>query len=1104
VEFDLPVALRREALSRNPLRPSFFQIYPNGAADPIKPDTVVIADLTNWTAQLDGHSLSVDPELGRILFPGSQNEPSQVQVTYSYAFSDALFLDGVLSAIGGGPYDRTGIAEVADFLVDSGTTNKTLSDALIEWGALRPATIQIQDNATYPMPEQSAPKPTYKQIQVRAYQLYVERRYSTFFRDFVGQSGAPAPPDRGMLLQDNLTLTKGACYAEGLLVENETDIDLKAQLLEQPKDGLYLIYLDVWTGNISAAEDKDLPDPALGGPDTTTRMRTEWKILYQWLADNNAAIQPFSERYYQSWPTGQAVQWDWERGLSSGTMSVDKANVTGNRLYRVEVHQEGDGTAATVKWSRDNAYVVAPASLDTDNVTLKLPDPRMSEAFRGALYVEVSGDTNLRNGTAGTMAKLSQAPVQASFLLVEQWLPKAPAAANVQTVRRWDLEYGPIQVADTMTLGQELTVSFDTTPAAYYRAGDYWLVLVRDGNIVRWDTDSSGNLVARAPDGVVRSFAALALVHKQGSAISLADKLQSIFQPLTTGNVSKSGDTINGNLCVRGELGIGACNYLAPLSVSVALDGSLASFEDQSGADAWRISHIEQPAQLPALNITDSNGNGLTIQRWGNIGIGTTNPQSSLEISGSLRATSCSQATSFPTSGRGLELFYGLNGGNVLAYDRSTSALLPLTIVANPTSFMRGNVGVGTPNPSYPLTVWSDKVPFPGIAFFQDGGVQNGDPNTYLWVSNNNDPGQHYWGFKAESSGDWALHQGNAGDRIHVSGATGNVGIGTSSPYSQLHIFSTTSPTSLRIQSAPGAFGAGKLEFWSDPQGSATEWRPGFIQSVDAGGFTGGLAFFTNGTGPDHKTDDENEAMRIINGHVGIGTSAPQTKLDVNGDITLRGGLVMTKRTVISDPSGYSIHEYSIRASLDGSNGAVALQCRDDYHHYDQSGTEPGTDYPPLKLQPEGGNVIIGGSGKVIVPNLPLLLADPNTQPVYVDPNGVLGKPASAHRFKEDIRNMDDASSLMRLRPVTFRYRKPSADGSKPIQYGLIAEEVAEVYPNLVTRSSEGEVESVMYHSLTPMLLNEVQRLDRENQDLRTRLAGLEEALAKVAGDRQR
>ena len=66
--------------------------------------------------------------------------------------------------------------------------------------------------------------------------------------------------------------------------------------------------------------------------------------------------------------------------------------------------------------------------------------------------------------------------------------------------------------------------------------------------------------------------------------------------------------------------------------------------------------------------------------------------------------------------------------------------------------------------------------------------------------------------------------------------------------------------------------------------------------------------------------------------------------------------------------------------------------------------------------------------------------------PVVIDSNGQLGTVNSSRRFKEDIRDMGDASiGLLRLRPVTFRYRKPFADGSRPIQYGLIAEEVEDI-----------------------------------------------------------
>jgi hypothetical protein len=109
-----------------------------------------------------------------------------------------------------------------------------------------------------------------------------------------------------------------------------------------------------------------------------------------------------------------------------------------------------------------------------------------------------------------------------------------------------------------------------------------------------------------------------------------------------------------------------------------------------------------------------------------------------------------------------------------------------------------------------------------------------------------------------------------------------------------------------------------------------------------------------------------------------------------------------------------------------------------------------------------------------------------NTVAVVIDGQGQLGTISSSRRTKEDIHDMADASAgIFRLRPVTFRYIQAYADGSKPRDYGLIAEEVDEVYPDLVVRNAAGEVETVQYHKLVPMLLNEVQRLRREVDELR-------------------
>jgi hypothetical protein len=96
---------------------------------------------------------------------------------------------------------------------------------------------------------------------------------------------------------------------------------------------------------------------------------------------------------------------------------------------------------------------------------------------------------------------------------------------------------------------------------------------------------------------------------------------------------------------------------------------------------------------------------------------------------------------------------------------------------------------------------------------------------------------------------------------------------------------------------------------------------------------------------------------------------------------------------------------------------------------------------------------------------------------VFINSSGQLGTVNSSLRFKEDVHDMGDASSaILQLRPVTYRYKQPYADGSKPTDYGLIAEEVAKVYPDLVVKGADGQIQTVQYQKLTPMLLNELQK----------------------------
>lgn len=92
---------------------------------------------------------------------------------------------------------------------------------------------------------------------------------------------------------------------------------------------------------------------------------------------------------------------------------------------------------------------------------------------------------------------------------------------------------------------------------------------------------------------------------------------------------------------------------------------------------------------------------------------------------------------------------------------------------------------------------------------------------------------------------------------------------------------------------------------------------------------------------------------------------------------------------------------------------------------------------------------------------------------------GQLSTLSSSARYKEDVADMGEGSAgLMALRPVTFTY-KADTKPARSLQYGLVAEEVAQVYPGLVVYREDGQPESVAYHFLAPMLLNEVQRMQR-------------------------
>jgi hypothetical protein len=369
-----------------------------------------------------------------------------------------------------------------------------------------------------------------------------------------------------------------------------------------------------------------------------------------------------------------------------------------------------------------------------------------------------------------------------------------------------------------------------------------------------------------------------------------------------------------------------------------------------------------------------------------------------------------------------------------------------------------GNVGVGT-LPAYKLDVAGQVRSSSGGFVFPDGTTQT----------------TAALGGGGGSGSQWA--NGSAG-AIYYNG--GNVGIGTATPGSKLDVAGDINFVGVvRWQGMPS------LQFQQTLfQGFNVGVGPLTLASNATGGAltaVGSAALQGNIDGSDNTAVGVNSLTSSTHGsqNIAIGSNALWKNTTGNSNIALG---FHAAYNLTGGGNSNNIHIGSVGAL--GDNNAIRI-----------GGTAVNGD-PVIQTSffAAGIRGVTTGSN--------------NAVPVMIDSNGQLGTVSSSRRFKQDIEDMGDASrGLMSLRPVTFRYKQPFADGSKPAQYGLIAEEVEEVYPDLVARSADGQIETVKYQVLDSMLLNEVQRQQREidqlkqqNDQLQRRLERLEAAGA--AGSR--
>lgn len=365
------------------------------------------------------------------------------------------------------------------------------------------------------------------------------------------RAGAGMPGEDGFRLAlgaDGRTLTigRGHYYVDGILCENDVDVDLEAQpdgypeLAEADLEPGSLAYLDVWERHLTAIEDPGLRDVAFGGADTATRARVVWQVKVARLGDVACPDLPSQADLRAALGLGEpgrlAARVQPQPDLGDPCLLSPESRYRGpeNQLYRVEVRTPGSVDDATFVWSRDNGAVAFPV-VGHEGAVVEVEHLGRDDRFtlKEGDWVEAADDLDVLAGVPGELRQVVEVDRLEGRVTLDG--PVTVEVARHALLRRWD-SAGEVALAEGATaeggwLALEDGVEVRFEPGDF-RTGDHWAIPARTatGGIL-WPADA-GTPRALPPAGIAHHLAPLAcLVPAADGAPALEDRRRT-FTPL--------------------------------------------------------------------------------------------------------------------------------------------------------------------------------------------------------------------------------------------------------------------------------------------------------------------------------------------------------------------------------------------------------------------------------------------------------------------------------------------------------------------------------------------------------------------------------------------